>query len=111
MSVKFTISIYLYYLAGNESLDFPEFLTMMASKMKDNDSTEELRQAFEVFDRDGNGFVSAAELRHVLTNLGERLTDAEVDEMIYEADFDGDKQLNYNGKYMYKECTCAHLID
>ena len=51
--------------------------------------------ANEVFDRDGNGFISAAELRHVMTNLGEKLTDEEVDEMIREADVDGDGQINY----------------
>jgi hypothetical protein len=31
----------------------------------------------QVFDKDGNGFISAAELRHVMTNLGEKLTDEE----------------------------------
>jgi calmodulin len=66
----------------------------------------------QVFDKDGNGFISAAELRHVMTNLGnmaflvdagswyltyflsgEKLTDEEVDEMIREADIDGDGQV------------------
>lgn len=42
------------------------------------DSEEEIREAFRVFDKDGNGFISAAELRHVMTNLGEKLTDEEV---------------------------------
>ena len=50
---------------------------------------------FSVFDKDGNGYISAAELRHVMTNLGEKLTDEEVDEMIREADIDGDGQVNY----------------
>ena len=67
--------------------------------MKDTDSEEEIREAFRVFDKDGNGFISAAELRHVMTNLGEKLTDEEVDEMIREADIDGDGQVNYEGKY------------
>ncbi|XP_003379560.1 calmodulin-1 [Trichinella spiralis] len=80
---------------GNGTIDFPEFLTMMARKMKDTDSEEEIREAFRVFDKDGNGFISAAELRHVMTNLGEKLTDEEVDEMIREADIDGDGQVNY----------------
>lgn len=70
---------------------------MMARKMKDTDSEEEIREAFRVFDKDGNGFISAAELRHVMTNLGEKLTDEEVDEMIREADIDGDGQVNYEG--------------
>lgn len=71
----------------------------MARKMKDTDSEEEIREAFRVFDKDGNGFISAAELRHVMTNLGEKLTDEEVDEMIREADIDGDGQVNYEGKH------------
>ena len=68
---------------------------MMARKMKDTDSEEEIREAFRVFDKDGNGSISAAELRHVLTNLGEELTEKEVDEMINVADTDGDGQVNY----------------
>ena len=80
---------------GNGTIDFPEFLTLMARKMKDTDSEEEILEAFKVFDKDGNGFISAAELRHVMTNLGEKLTDEEVDEMIREADVDGDGQINY----------------
>ncbi len=83
----------------------------MARKMKDTDSEEEIREAFRVFDKDGNGFISAAELRfvrrdkfflivgiffssHVMTNLGEKLTDEEVDEMIREADIDGGRLTN-----------------
>lgn len=50
--------------------------------------------------QDGNGYISAAELRHVMTNLGEKLTDEEVDEMIREADIDGDGQVNYEGKWL-----------
>ena len=64
---------------GDGTIDCPECLTMMARKMKDTDSEEEIKEAFKVFDKDGNGFISAAELRHVyvvtlcsssMTNLG-----------------------------------------
>ena len=70
-------------------------IQMMARKMRDTDSEEEIREAFKVFDKDGNGYISAAELRHVMTNLGEKLSEQEVDEMIREADVDGDGQINY----------------
>jgi calmodulin len=76
---------------GNGTIDFPEFLNLMARKMKDTDSEEELKEALRVFDKDQNGFISTAELRHVMTNLGE-----EVDEMVREADVDGDGQINYD---------------
>lgn len=68
---------------------------MMSKKMKETDKEEELKEAFRVFDRNGDGFISASELRHVMTNLGEKLTDEEVEDMIREADLDGDGLVNY----------------
>lgn len=52
-------------------------------------------------------FISAAELRHVMTNLGEKLTDEEVDEMIREADVDGDGQINYEARRAPRQGTDA----
>ncbi|KAG0539834.1 hypothetical protein BDA96_03G356100 [Sorghum bicolor] len=77
------------------TIDLQEFLGLMARKMKDTESEEELREAFRVFDKDQDGFISAAELRHVMTNLGEKLSNEEVGEMIREADADGDGDINY----------------
>ncbi|XP_023982848.1 calmodulin-1-like [Physeter macrocephalus] len=80
---------------GNVTIDFPEFLTMMARKMKDTESKKEIREASWVFEKDGNCYISATEQCHVMTNLGEKLTDEEVDEMTREADIDGVTQVNY----------------
>jgi calmodulin len=81
---------------GSGLVEFPEFLTMMARKLKDGqDSEEEVIEAFKVFDKEGNGYISAAELRHIVTNLGEKLSDEEADEMIREADIEGNGNINY----------------
>lgn len=81
---------------GNGTIEFNEFLQMMAKKMKGADGEEELREAFRVFDKNNDGLISSIELRHVMTNLGEKLSDEEVDDMIKEADLDGDGMVNYN---------------
>ena len=70
---------------------------MMSRKGNSMDNEEGLMEAFQRFDKDGDGTISAAELRHVMMNLGEKLTDEEVDEMIREADIDGDGSINYEG--------------
>eukprot|EP01091_Cochliopodium_minus_P010477 TRINITY_DN277_c0_g2_i1.p1 TRINITY_DN277_c0_g2~~TRINITY_DN277_c0_g2_i1.p1 ORF type:complete len:147 (-),score=52.94 TRINITY_DN277_c0_g2_i1:50-490(-) len=80
----------------SDTIGFDEFLKIMVVKMKDQESEEEIKEAFKVFDKDGSGTISAAELRHVLTNLGEKLTDNEVEDLIREADVDGDGQIDYN---------------
>ena len=55
------------------------------------------------FCQDGNGYISRDELRSVMKSLGEHLTDEEVQQMIQEADKDGDGMVNYEG-------TCNHLL-
>jgi len=70
-------------------------LVQRSRKMKDTDTEKEFIEAFKVFDRDGNGFISAAELRHAMSNLGQKMSDEEVVEMIREADLDLDGQVNY----------------
>ncbi|XP_065889841.1 calmodulin-like isoform X2 [Dysidea avara] len=83
---------------GNGLIDFKLFLVMMSRKIKESSANvqEDIVDAFRVFDKDANGFISAAELRHVMMNLGDqKLTEEEVEEMIREADVDGDGQINF----------------
>ena len=57
---------------------------------------EKYRKAFSVFDKDGNGFISADELINAMNNLsGDKLTEEEAEAMIREADVDGDGQVDY----------------
>ncbi|KAE8782909.1 calmodulin-beta-like [Hordeum vulgare] len=81
---------------GNGVVDFSEFLVLLDRKMRGADAEDELREAFRVFDQDQNGFISLDEFRHVMDNLGERLSDEELKEMLREADLDGDGQINYS---------------
>ncbi|CAN6924979.1 unnamed protein product, partial [Brassica oleracea] len=57
---------------GNGTIEFSEFLNLMANKIQETDADEELKEAFKVFDKDQNGYISASELRHVMINLGEK---------------------------------------
>ena len=82
-------------LDGNGNIDFNEFITIMQKRTRDSDPEEEIISAFRVFDKDGNGTLSTKELRHVMTTIGDKLTDEEVDQMIEEADVDGDGVINY----------------
>merc|ERR1712241_1353963 len=78
---------------GNGTIEFNEFLVMMAKKVKENESSDDIKEAFKVFDRDG--YISAEELGQVMSTLGESLTQEEIDEMIREADSDGDGRVCY----------------
>ncbi|XP_037959812.1 neo-calmodulin-like [Teleopsis dalmanni] len=80
---------------GNGMIEFEEFVDLMLKTMDGETTERDFREAFSVFDRDENGFITADELRYILTQLGEALTDDEVDDIIREVDIDGDGQINY----------------
>ena len=91
----FTLPFFI--LLGDGSIDFMEFLEVMAKKMGEHTFEDDLRDAFQLFDRDSNGYISKRELTFVMTSLGEQITDAAVENMIKEVDLDGDGRVNYEG--------------
>lgn len=60
---------------------------------------DEIKEAFQAFDLDNNNFVGAAEIKHILINIGENPEDEEVDEMIRMVDRDGDGQVSFEEFY------------
>lgn len=79
---------------GTGFLSFDDFLALMTSKMAEKDSKEEIMKAFRLFDDDETGKISFKNLQRVAKELGEDVTDEELQEMIDEADLDGDGEIN-----------------
>jgi len=80
---------------GNGEVDFEEFCTMMVRRMEDTDGDEEILEAFQVIDRDGDGFITESDLKDLLANLGDKVTEEEISDMIKEVDLDGDGKISF----------------
>ncbi len=76
-------------------LEFEEFLTLFQTKISFPGLEEDLIDAFRIFDKELSGTVSVQELKHVMTTLGEALTEEEAEELIKEADINGDGSIKY----------------
>ncbi|KAH7686800.1 calcium-binding protein CML protein [Dioscorea alata] len=75
--------------------DFPHFLDIMRRHFRLEPFDRQLRDAFKVLDKEGTGYISVSDLRHVLTSIGEKLEPAEFDEWIREVDVSPDGNIRY----------------
>ncbi|KAK8769321.1 hypothetical protein V5799_014214 [Amblyomma americanum] len=69
---------------------------MMTKDVLAMDAEDQFKQVFRVFDRNGDGFVSCAEIRQAMTTLGQKLSTEDVDEMIRVADKDAKGKLTFD---------------
>ncbi|CCW61984.1 unnamed protein product [Phytomonas sp. EM1] len=80
---------------ANGLVEYSEFEKMIKSRMAPKDSPEEIFKAFQLFDLDKRGKISLANLKEVAKMLGESPGDDVLQEMIAEADEDGDGEVSF----------------
>ena len=76
MKFWYVFNTYHFFLTG--TIDFNDFLTIMTQKMSEKDAKEEILKAFRLFDDDETGKISFRNLKRVAKELGENLTDEEL---------------------------------
>ena len=82
---------------SENSITLDDFLPILwtISQAPDPGSYEDFFEGLKVFDKDGNGNVNSAELRHVLSSLGEKLTNEEID-ILLKGQEDANGNVNYD---------------
>merc|ERR1711907_905409 len=79
---------------GNGTIDWDEFMMLMGGKMSDKDMKDDMIKAFKLFDTEGTGKVTFKNLQAVARELGESMSDSDLQGMMDEADTDGDGEIN-----------------
>lgn len=85
-----------HQLKADERISFEVFLPIYQaiSKSRSSDTADDFIEGLRHFDKDASGFISSAELRHLLTTLGEKLTDDEVEQLLTNQE-DSQGNVNY----------------
>ncbi len=84
---------------------FIEFIAFMGKKMVTKESKNEMQEAFQVLDKDNTGFIPTKELRRVLTSVGEKVSDKDIDDLFKELEVYNQGNINWReviNKLMYK---------
>ncbi|EEC11963.1 calmodulin, putative [Ixodes scapularis] len=80
----------------NGSIDFQEFLFFMAGRISHKGlSKSAVLKAFQLFDRDGNGYITREELVHIFTHVGQSMSQEDAEKIIREVDVDKDGKIHY----------------
>ena len=84
-------------------LEFEEFCQLSAKFLVEEDPEsmkKELKDAFRIYDQDGNGYIPTSALKEILHELDPKLTDHELDGIIEEVDEDGSGTVDFDGMYV-----------
>ena len=81
------------------AIEFDEFCDLMKGRISGRDSREEIMKVFELFTDENSKFITFRNLKRVVQDLGEKLNDDEMMEMIEEADRNGDGKIDFEEFY------------
>ncbi|XP_050304901.1 troponin C-like [Anthonomus grandis grandis] len=84
---------------GSGELEFEEFVTLASRFMVEEDAEamqQELKEAFRLYDKEGNGYITTSTLKEILKELDDKLTNDELDMIITEIDTDGSGTVDYD---------------
>ncbi|XP_032906243.1 calmodulin-like protein 4 [Amblyraja radiata] len=91
-------------IGRNSELDFSTFLNIIHRQQQQEDPEREIREAMLMADKEKRGFITATELRTKLTQMGEKLTNKEVDELLRQAN------ISPNGIVKYEDFIRTILL-
>lgn len=80
---------------GSGYIDFDQFCVLYGRKKKEDDDEKELREAFRILDKDNQGVIPVDDLRWILRELGDDITEEEIDDMVAMTDVDGSGTVDY----------------
>ena len=75
---------------GNGTIDFDEWFTLMTKRVNDKDTRANINKVFALYDDERTGYISVKNLRRIAQELGENVSEEELNELITRADVDQD---------------------
>ncbi|VDK45892.1 unnamed protein product, partial [Cylicostephanus goldi] len=94
--LKVLVHIFYVSFTGNGCIEIDEFLQVLRRQLLSPREERELKEVFEVFDKDADGFISSNDLIHLMHSLGEALSESMARDMIREGDYDHDGLISFN---------------
>lgn len=91
---------------GSGQLEFEEFVSLASRFLVEEDAEamlQELKEAFRLYDKEGNGYITTDVLREILKELDDKITEDDLNSMIEEIDSDGSGTVDFDGKITKKK--------
>ena len=98
-------------LSGDGKISFEEFKECMYDKMSQETVDEDLKEAFMIFDEDGDGYISPDEIQLLFKKLGELISTDEAVDIMKDCDLNQDGLIDFEGKYIVKISRFIHKFE